>query len=56
MWLSDTDRTKGYAVDFLSVSLHAVSRDPEAFESPCIYTQVLFISIYNYFARFRVYC
>ncbi|CAH1445650.1 unnamed protein product [Lactuca virosa] len=40
VWLSDTDRTKGYAVDFLSVSLHAVSRDPEAFESPCIYTQL----------------
>ncbi|XP_071732191.1 chloride conductance regulatory protein ICln [Rutidosis leptorrhynchoides] len=40
VWLSDTDRTKGYSVDFLSVSLHAVSRDPEAFESPCIYTQI----------------
>jgi len=31
---------KGYAVDFLSISLHAVSRDPEAYSSPCIYTQV----------------
>ncbi|XP_024963504.1 chloride conductance regulatory protein ICln isoform X2 [Cynara cardunculus var. scolymus] len=40
VWLSDTERTKGYAVDFLSVSLHAVSRDPEAFSSPCIYTQI----------------
>ncbi|KAL7001651.1 hypothetical protein U1Q18_002803 [Sarracenia purpurea var. burkii] len=40
MWLSDVDRTKGYAVDFLSVSLHAVSRDPEAYTSPCIYTQI----------------
>ncbi|KAK1415356.1 hypothetical protein QVD17_31137 [Tagetes erecta] len=40
IWLSDTDRAKGYAVDFLSVSLHAVSRDPEAFPSPCIYTQI----------------
>ncbi|CAH1430363.1 unnamed protein product [Lactuca virosa] len=40
IWLSDTERTKGYAVDFLSVSLHAVSRDPEAFTSPCIYTQI----------------
>ncbi|KAI3778111.1 hypothetical protein L2E82_07144 [Cichorium intybus] len=40
IWLSDTERTKGYAVDFLSVSLHAVSRDPEAFSSPCIYTQI----------------
>lgn len=40
MWLSDTDRSVGYAVGFLSVSLHAVSRDPEAYPSPCIYAQV----------------
>jgi hypothetical protein len=43
VWLSDVDRTKGYAVDFLSLSLHAVSRDPEAYSSPCIYTQVRFL-------------
>ena len=40
MWLSDSDRSKGYAVDFYSVSLHAVSRDQEAYPSPCIYAQV----------------
>ncbi|KAI5670199.1 hypothetical protein M9H77_10563 [Catharanthus roseus] len=40
VWLSDSDRGKGYAVDFLSISLHAVSRDPEAYPSPCIYTQI----------------
>lgn len=40
VWLSDVDKTKGYAVDFLSLSLHAVSRDPEAYPSPCIYTQI----------------
>lgn len=40
VWLSDTEREKGYAVDFLSISLHAVSRDPEAYSSPCIYTQI----------------
>ncbi|KAF9668252.1 hypothetical protein SADUNF_Sadunf15G0109700 [Salix dunnii] len=40
VWLSDVDRTKGYSVDFLSLSLHAVSRDPEAYSSPCIYTQI----------------
>ncbi|KAM0852280.1 hypothetical protein ACQ4PT_051845 [Festuca glaucescens] len=39
IWVSDTERTKGYAVDFVAVSLHAVSRDPEAYPSPCIYTQ-----------------
>ncbi|KAF5480285.1 hypothetical protein F2P56_001047 [Juglans regia] len=40
VWLSDVDRTKGYAVNFLSLSLHAISRDPEAYPSPCIYTQI----------------
>ncbi|CAN1180538.1 Chloride conductance regulatory protein ICln [Linum perenne] len=40
VWLSDVDREKGYAVDFLSLSLHAVSRDPEAYPSPCIYAQI----------------
>ncbi|XP_060203433.1 chloride conductance regulatory protein ICln [Lycium barbarum] len=40
VWLSDTDRSKGYAVDFLSVSLHAVSRDPEAYPHPCLYAQI----------------
>lgn len=40
VWLSDVDRAKGYAVDFLSLSLHAISRDPEAYPSPCLYTQV----------------
>ncbi|KAG5134784.1 hypothetical protein JHK82_025972 [Glycine max] len=40
IWLSDLDKTKGYAVDFLSISLHAVSRDPEAYPLPCLYTQI----------------
>ncbi|KAK1273501.1 Chloride conductance regulatory protein ICln [Acorus gramineus] len=40
VWLSDVDRSKGYGVDFVSVSLHAVSRDPEAYSSPCIYCQI----------------
>ncbi|KAJ6339304.1 hypothetical protein OIU77_007297 [Salix suchowensis] len=40
VWLSDVDRTKGYSVDFLSLSLHAVSREPEAYSSPCICTQI----------------
>lgn len=34
---------KGYAVDFLSISLHAVSRDPQTYSSPCIYTQVIVV-------------
>ncbi|XP_022958470.1 chloride conductance regulatory protein ICln [Cucurbita moschata] len=40
VWLSDVDMAKGYAVDFLSMSLHAVSTDPEAYPSPCLYVQV----------------
>ncbi|KAG6499616.1 hypothetical protein ZIOFF_039406 [Zingiber officinale] len=40
IWLSDPDRGKGYTVDFLSLSLHAVSRDREAYPFPCIYTQI----------------
>ncbi|KAI4324001.1 hypothetical protein L6164_023568 [Bauhinia variegata] len=39
IWLSDVDKAKGYAVDFLSLSLHAASRDPEAYPFPCIYMQ-----------------
>uniref|UniRef100_A0A0E0M5W0 Chloride conductance regulatory protein ICln n=1 Tax=Oryza punctata TaxID=4537 RepID=A0A0E0M5W0_ORYPU len=37
---SEVEKGKSYAVDFLAVSLHAVSRDPEAYPSPCIYTQI----------------
>uniref|UniRef100_A0A0D9XI47 Chloride conductance regulatory protein ICln n=1 Tax=Leersia perrieri TaxID=77586 RepID=A0A0D9XI47_9ORYZ len=40
IWVSEVDKGKGYAVDFLAISLHAVSRDPEAYPSPCIYTQI----------------
>ncbi|VFQ77551.1 unnamed protein product [Cuscuta campestris] len=43
VWLSDTDKEKGYAVDFCHISLHAVSRDPEAYPSPCIYAQAVLI-------------
>ncbi|TKY68030.1 Chloride conductance regulatory protein ICln [Spatholobus suberectus] len=40
IWVSDVDKTKGYAVDFLSISLHAISRDPDAYPLPCLYTQI----------------
>lgn len=40
IWLSEAEKGKGYAVDFLAISLHAVSRDLEAYPSPCIYTQI----------------
>ncbi|KAK7854872.1 chloride conductance regulatory protein icln [Quercus suber] len=51
VWLSDVDKTKGYAVDFLSLSLHAVSRDPEAYPSPCIYTQYLVDTLFDIFCE-----
>ncbi|TVU31200.1 hypothetical protein EJB05_22878 [Eragrostis curvula] len=41
IWVSEAEQGKGYAVDFVAISLHAVSRDPEAYPSPCIYTQGL---------------
>ncbi|KAL9258309.1 Chloride conductance regulatory protein ICln-like protein [Drosera capensis] len=40
IWLSEVERSKGYEVDFLSISLHAVSRDPMAYPLPCIYAQI----------------
>ncbi|KAL6867478.1 hypothetical protein ACP4OV_015502 [Aristida adscensionis] len=40
IWLSEAEKGKGYAVDFPDITLHAVSRDPEAYPSPCIYTQI----------------
>lgn len=61
VWLSDAEKDKGYAVDFLSVSLHAVSTDPEAYPLPCIYAQVLFflsaftLFCFNSFLGFRVF-
>lgn len=41
IWLSEAEKGKGYSVDFLDITLHAVSRDPEAYPSPCLYTQVI---------------
>ncbi|XP_039831080.1 chloride conductance regulatory protein ICln-like isoform X2 [Panicum virgatum] len=40
IWLSEEEKGKGYAVDFLAISLHAVSRDLEAYPSPCLYAQI----------------
>ncbi|KAL3675078.1 hypothetical protein R1sor_025026 [Riccia sorocarpa] len=40
IWLSNDDLQKGYAVTFLSLSMHAISRDTNAYPLPCIYTQI----------------
>ncbi|KAL5209989.1 hypothetical protein ABZP36_005612 [Zizania latifolia] len=39
IFLREAEKGQGYAVDFLAITLHAVSRDPEAYPSPGIYTQ-----------------
>ena len=40
VWFSDEDVQKGYAVTFIALTMHAISRDVEAYPEPCIYTQV----------------
>jgi len=40
VWLSDDDLECGYAVNFLSLTMHAISRDQDAYPQPCIYTQI----------------
>ncbi|BBM97292.1 chloride channel, nucleotide-sensitive, 1A [Marchantia polymorpha subsp. ruderalis] len=40
IWLSNDNLQKGYAVSFLSLSMHAISRNPNAYPVPCIYTQI----------------
>ncbi|KAK3255313.1 hypothetical protein CYMTET_35500 [Cymbomonas tetramitiformis] len=36
-WLGES---QGFGVTFRSITMHAISRDPEAHSQPCIYTQV----------------
>eukprot|EP00245_Coleochaete_scutata_P001733 TRINITY_DN12182_c0_g2_i1.p1 TRINITY_DN12182_c0_g2~~TRINITY_DN12182_c0_g2_i1.p1 ORF type:complete len:209 (+),score=74.65 TRINITY_DN12182_c0_g2_i1:317-943(+) len=40
IWLSDEATKPGFAVDFKSLSMHAISRDEEAYPRPCIYAQI----------------
>ena len=58
VWLSDEDVHKGYAVDFYSLSMHAISRDVEAYPQPCIYTQVssLFLCMCIFAPKIKVWC
>ncbi|KAJ7562153.1 hypothetical protein O6H91_03G056700 [Diphasiastrum complanatum] len=39
-WLSDHDPERGLSVDFLSLAMHAISRDANAYPLPCIYAQI----------------
>lgn len=40
IWLSVSDPAKGFAVDFASISMHAVMSDPQSVERPCLYLQL----------------
>eukprot|EP00455_Lapot_gusevi_P047625 TRINITY_DN6467_c0_g1_i2.p1 TRINITY_DN6467_c0_g1~~TRINITY_DN6467_c0_g1_i2.p1 ORF type:complete len:203 (-),score=63.00 TRINITY_DN6467_c0_g1_i2:44-622(-) len=40
IWLSSQDASKGFALDFPSISIHAVCRDPDSYPLPCIYCQL----------------
>jgi hypothetical protein len=42
VWLASGKET-GYAVDVPSVGMHAVARDAESFDKPCLLIQVLLV-------------
>lgn len=48
VWLSNEDTQKGYGVDFIALTMHAISRDIEAYPEPCIYTQVHLSRLFFY--------
>ena len=39
-WLPDAPESQGYAIEYPNIALHAVCRDPDAFELPCIFCQL----------------
>lgn len=40
VWLSNEDASHGYAIDYVNIVVHAVSRDPEISTQACIYAQL----------------
>lgn len=40
MWLNNDGANHGYAVDYVNIVVHAVSRDPEISSQACIYAQL----------------
>ncbi|KAK9824000.1 hypothetical protein WJX72_006891 [[Myrmecia] bisecta] len=40
IWLQAAQPPGGYAVDYQTITMHALSQDPEAFDRPCIYAQL----------------
>ncbi|CAN0403072.1 unnamed protein product, partial [Discosporangium mesarthrocarpum] len=46
VWLDEGDRAVAFEFDVPVICLHAISRDQETFPSPCLYCQVLSLSLY----------
>ena len=40
IWISQEDQSRGFAVGYRAIMVHAVSRDPEAYDKPCIFVQL----------------
>lgn len=40
VWLSSEDQSKAFDFDVAYICLHAISKDPGTFPTPCIYCQV----------------
>lgn len=41
VWLSSEDQSKAFDFDVAYICLHAISKDPGTFPTPCIYCQVI---------------
>lgn len=51
MWLSSEDQSKAFDFDVPYICLHAISKDPGTFPTPCIYCQVPNVSSDDLFVR-----
>ena len=40
MWINQEDQSQAFAVGYRAIMVHAVSRDPQAFDMPCIFVQL----------------
>ncbi len=40
IWLRQSPPPGGFALNYQTITMHAISQDPEAFSRPCIYAQV----------------
>mmetsp|Transcript_42580 Transcript_42580/g.109006 ORF Transcript_42580/g.109006 Transcript_42580/m.109006 type:complete len:224 (-) Transcript_42580:473-1144(-) len=40
LWTSNTDQSKAFSVGYKAIIVHAISRDVQSFDRPCIYVQL----------------